>query len=287
MLSLSSWALQLLLCLPLLVNTVPVETPPGNEYDDTPGSESCTYKTCGERGNKYWNLLMETLQDPDATDRTDGCLIFQESYNARCVERKSAELDLWDKMKTQNIDPTYLDTWITSDNEKRLEWEDVPYVNSFNTRDGIIVAEINFKEDDRAGLLQWSELMYHTWHRAAAHADLKAIYDPGHQEGGALSNLQTIVQKNVVNVDTMAIMRIMYENNGLRPMVSWDWIRWTEDAQPAFWKALIGTDNVRGAVYLLRDHSQEIGRKIITEVWTKWDADFPDIWSVVISWESY
>lgn len=40
----------------------------------------------------------------------------------------------------------------------------------------------------------------------------------------------------------------------------------------------MGTDNVKGVVFLLNDHSVEMGRKIITEVWTRWDTDFPDIW---------
>ncbi|KAL8670704.1 MAG: hypothetical protein Q9168_004774 [Polycauliona sp. 1 TL-2023] len=285
-----SWKLALLLHIPLLVNATPVVLPSpvpskaplqGNllEFDDTPPGETCDYKTCSERGNNYWNKLTDTLEDPNASDRTDTCAVFQESYTAENQGRKPADSDLWDAMRSQSIDPTRFDMWITSDKQKRADWEDRPYYNSFNTHDGVIIAEANFRNDDRAKIkLNWSELMYHTWHRAAAHDDQTAIYRGQDSNGGALSNLKTIVQKTIVNVQTMSILQTMYDANGLQRNFHIDWIRWTEDGQPAFWKALMGTDNVKGAVYLLNDHSQELGRKIVTEVFTRWQSDYPDIW---------
>ncbi|KAI4248695.1 MAG: hypothetical protein L6R42_009182 [Xanthoria sp. 1 TBL-2021] len=125
--------------------------------------------------------------------------------------------------------------------------------------------------------------MYRTWLKAAKWADAEAMYGHvGHIKGGPLWNLKTVIQSSVVNGQTQEIIRLMYTNNGL--VVGGDrpedraWVRWTEVKIPGFWDALMGTDNVRGTVYLLNDHPQELGRKIITEVWTKWERFAPDIW---------
>lgn len=86
-----------------------------------------------------------------------------------------------------------MDLWITSDTKRREKWEDRPYHNYFNTRDGVIMAEINFRDGDKVRALNWSELMYHTWLKAAKWADAEAMYGlMGHIKGGPLSNLKTV-----------------------------------------------------------------------------------------------
>ncbi|KAL8848217.1 MAG: hypothetical protein Q9221_006735 [Calogaya cf. arnoldii] len=287
-----SWVLHLLIYTPILVHTSPVDlpaplptaAPEGNilQFDDEPGetpeAEQDDYYNLSLRGKDYWDKLAETLLDPNARDKTDGCLKFDEFYKATFDYREEADDDWMPLFEKYGIDPTFLDVWITTDHKPRSEWEDHPYKNAFNTRDGVIVAKENFKKDDKVQELNWSELIYHTWHRAAKRADRKFMWCSQEPVGGPLSNLQTVIQSSVVNGKTTNVLGLMYKRRGLKPPESEQWVRWTEDEFPAFWLALMGSDNVKGTVYLLRDHAQELGRKIITEVWTLWDTSFPDIW---------
>ncbi|KAI4247625.1 MAG: hypothetical protein L6R42_009576 [Xanthoria sp. 1 TBL-2021] len=276
---LTPWVLPLLLYIPLLVKAIPA--PPVHflsetssedhlqEYADPAPYKPEDYQLLSERGNGYWNKLTYTLQSANPIQRDDR-LHFEQFYTATFSHSQPADRDLWDILQKSGIDPDNLDTWATSDKSPKEDWQAVPYLNSFNTRDGLLIAEQNFRDEDIAPQrLVWSELMYHTWNEAAKHAGPK---------GGPISNLKTVIRAQVVNVQTQGILRMMYENNGLTPRVHFQWTRWSEDGQPGFWDALMGTDNVKGVVFLLNDHCVEMGRKIITEVWTRWDTDFPDIW---------
>ncbi|KAL8765551.1 MAG: hypothetical protein Q9209_007422 [Squamulea sp. 1 TL-2023] len=278
----SQWLLPLLLLRPLLTEAIPAPPMPtspaidsleGNwqEFDDV-----CpNYKICSERGWRYWNTLGETLQNPNARDRTDGFALFQQYYTTRMEKTKSADSDWAQEFKNEGIDSDHLDLWVTVDKSNKR----TPYRNSFNTKDGVIVAEMNFRSDDQTKKLEWSELMYQTWQAASAWADHQSLYGVvPHPKGGPISNLKSVIQSLVVNDQTMAIIRRLYEANGFVPEEDVDWRKWTEDGQPAFWLALLGTDNIKGTVYLLNDHPQEIGRKVITEIWTKWEVMAPDIW---------
>ncbi|KAI4097668.1 MAG: hypothetical protein LQ339_006713 [Xanthoria mediterranea] len=292
---LSLWVLPLLARKLSMVNATPVVPPApapaplnapaqGNvlEFEDSVSVPN-DYQICSERGNDYWNTLGTTLLNPNAQDKTDGFLPFQQFYMVELQGTESAELAY--ELEADGVDADSMDLWITSDKLPRQEWEDRPYHNYFNTRDGVIIAEMNFRISDRVQKLHWSELMYQTWLQAAGWADAAAVYNPkGHIKGGPLSTLKTVIQSTVVNTQTQAILRLMYTNQGLeaegdRPEDR-AWVKWTEVKVPAFWDALMGTDNVRGTVYLLNDHSLEVGRKIITEVWTKWVTFAPDIWLV-------
>ncbi|KAL8637935.1 MAG: hypothetical protein Q9226_009057 [Calogaya cf. arnoldii] len=280
----SAWALPLFLSVPLLAKAIPA--PPYldeidhtsdagelQEYIDHTEYTPDIYQKLAEKGNDIWNDLLLTVQKSDTIDRNDR-LQFEEFYTAEIRWSMPSDRYLWDKLKAQGIDPEYLDTWTTMDKVPR-EDEDAapPYKNSFNTRDGLLIAEENFRIDDMAPKrLPWSELMYHTWTEAASYAGVK---------GGPISNLKTVLRQSIVNTETQAILTLMYarqRNPGLRPHVHYDWFQWDDITHAAFWDALMATDNVKGVVFLLKDHSVEIGRKIITDVWTRWDGAYPDIW---------
>ncbi|KAL8852034.1 MAG: hypothetical protein Q9221_003059 [Calogaya cf. arnoldii] len=281
MLLLSSAWLPLLLSVPLLAKAIPA--PPLldeidhtsdagelQEYIDRTEYTPDIYQEFAEKGNGYWNDLTLVLQTSNPIDRNDR-LQFEEFYTASIRWSMPTDRYLWDKLKAQGIDPEYLDTWTVIDKIPR-EDEDAapPYKNSFNTRDGLLIAEENFRIDDLAPKrLQWSELMYHTWTEAASYAGTK---------GGPISNLQTVLRQSIVNTQTQAILRLMYERNKLAPNAHYVWFQWDDVTHAAFWDALMATDNVKGVVFLLKDHSVEMGRKIITDVWTRWEGDYPDIW---------
>ena len=64
------------------------------------------------------------------------------------------------------------------------------------------------------------------------------------------------------------------------------WRRWSRDdgKTKLWWLALVGTDNCKGAVFLLTQHANEVGRKEVGDIWTRWrDDDYHksrslDIW---------
>ncbi|KAL8861137.1 MAG: hypothetical protein Q9178_002353 [Gyalolechia marmorata] len=289
---LSRWVFALLLQIPWLIKAIPapplpilpttLTTPGDHEGNAQDFDDVCPdYRTCSERGWGYWNKLAETLLNPNSRDRTDGFEKFQQYYTATMEYTESADVDIAPLLRSRGIDPDYLDVWLTLDKPKTPDTSHrkQPYQNAFNTRDGIIFAQVNYREDDDAKALEWSELMYQTWQVASAWADHEAIHGAKpHPKGGHISNLKAIVRSVVINHQTMEILRIMYLVNGYSPESDAGWRQWTEAGQPALWVALMGTDNVKGAVYLLNDHSQEMGKKIITDVWTRWDGVALDIW---------
>ncbi|KAL8670636.1 MAG: hypothetical protein Q9168_004830 [Polycauliona sp. 1 TL-2023] len=260
------------------------------EFDDSISQAQSDYKICSERGNGYWNTLAATLSNPNAQERADTSDTFANGYVAKFMGTATALADLVDDLEADGIDAHSMDLWWTTDNLPRgpEEETDAPYQNYFNTRDGIIIASMNFRRDDKLSSLNWSELMYHTWLEAAEWANEKAkeiTIDSPHIPGGPISTLKTVIQEFVVNMQAQSVIKLLYRNNGLVPggdrPEDQAWVQWTEAKIPYFWDALVGTDNVRGTVYLLNDHPVEIGKKIITEIWTRWEVMAPDIWWVI------
>ncbi|KAL8869685.1 MAG: hypothetical protein Q9198_007822, partial [Flavoplaca austrocitrina] len=49
---------------------------------------------------------------------------------------------------------------------------DPPYLNIFDTKNGILIADANFREEVTQNRLNWSELMYQTWALANVTRDL-------------------------------------------------------------------------------------------------------------------
>lgn len=47
--------------------------------------------------------------------------------------------------------------------------------------------------------------------------------------------------------------------------------------QRFYFYGFLGTDSVKGTVWLLHDRSNEMGKKVITEIWTRFGNHF-DIW---------
>lgn len=282
----------LLVYIPLLIQATPAATP----SESTPPSPTTTtgnfqeeddvctdYKTCGTRGLTYWNILFDTLRNRQSQDRTDGFGKFQQYYTAQYVDTKKADLDISPDLIVHGIDPDYLDVWTTVDKGPKTSVQDLfnPYINSFNTRDGIVIADNNFRYDDQAKKLEWSELMYHTWQAASSYADALHGIDDRHPKGGPISTLKCVFQHIVVNKQTQEVIKLLYQKMGYAIEQDIEWKKWTEEDQPNWFHALLGTDNVKGTVYFLNDHAQEIGRKEITEIWTRWDVFAPDIWYVL------
>ncbi|KAL8831005.1 MAG: hypothetical protein Q9170_005490 [Blastenia crenularia] len=245
--------------------------PPGNRQED---DDVCpNYTICSQRGLSYWNSLLKTLADPDTKDKPDSSALFHQHYKTKFDGILPADATLKRDLVDHDISLDHLDIWST---DSVPGGPFAPYENIFDTADGAIIARANFRVWDKAKeKLSWSELMYQTWRAASAHASSV----PGHPKGGPISNLKYVVQRNVLNRQTKAVMRTMYTALGYS-MNAGDtvWKKWTEGETPHYFYALVGTDNVKGTVWMLNDHAVEMGRKVVGEIWTRWDRQGPDIW---------
>ncbi|KAL8952515.1 MAG: hypothetical protein Q9222_001583 [Ikaeria aurantiellina] len=279
---LSTRLLPLLILAPSLVQSLALIKPrvTGNEQED---DDVCSnYRDCSAKGLTYWNTLHTTLSQPEIVDRDD-LDIFEEHYFAEYESTMVADPDFRQDLEKRNIDSTDLDGWEVSGYNPDTEERDaeVSYYNLFETHGGVIVAEGNWRYTDSQKALPWSEIMYQTWQLAEEKANELAGKD--HPPGGPISNLQSIVQHIITNKGTRAVMKAAYEASGLVP--GYDrpdqWRKWTEQDTPYLFYGLLGTDNVRGAIWLLNDHANKIGRKEISVVWSRWSMGSPDIWYVL------
>ncbi|KAL8948198.1 MAG: hypothetical protein Q9222_005589 [Ikaeria aurantiellina] len=231
-----------------------------------------SYARCGSNGLKYWNMLQTTIGQVAPVDRTDGLPIFTSHYGVQPAKQATDMKTIQQDLIVHGFDPILLSGWETISKDPQTgAWDlpHAPYDNDFDTKNGLLVANGNYRNWDSQKKLPWSEIIYQTWQVAQAHQD----------EGGPISNLKTIVRKHVVNDGTLDVLETLYRTRQLS-MGQRDttWYKWTEEDQPYFFYALLGTDNVKGVVWLLNDHASEIGKKEITEIWTRWPEEVPDIW---------
>ncbi|KAI4125345.1 MAG: hypothetical protein LQ338_004304 [Usnochroma carphineum] len=282
------WILPCLLLSSFLTQAIPVQHIDDNNGNGELDDDACKdYKTCDSRGYRYWNWLQGNISMPNPVDRTDGKPIYDRFYISDTVYIDSADgvsirQDLLNHGLPNLDDKAYI-KWYTSSTHPDTgeETEKPAYVNIINTHDGVLIALDNFREDDEAKQLPWSEIMYQIWQQSKAEDD-KRSSTSGTPPGGSLSTLQYSIQKTVVNAQTMAVMELAYTKMGYSFRDGdTTWQKWTEQDTPNWFFALLGTDNCKGTLFLLNQHLVEAGKKEITEIWTRWDVVYPDIWYVI------
>ncbi|KAI4277173.1 MAG: hypothetical protein LQ337_001992, partial [Flavoplaca oasis] len=133
--------------------------------------------------------------------------------------------------------------------------EETSYENMVNTDDGVIIATYNWRPLDSQKKLQWYLM---------------------ESSSGFSSILIAIVQVDITNPGTFRILNTAYKARGLDANHDRHWRRWTPADSPYFFWFL-GTDNVKGTMFLLKDHASAIGKKAITAIWTRAEPSF-DIW---------
>ncbi|KAI4132548.1 MAG: hypothetical protein LQ338_000647 [Usnochroma carphineum] len=241
----------------------------GNSQDDDIFCKA--YKDCGVEGLRYFNILQTTLMQASPVDRTDGLAKFLAAYVVMESEVSSGLKGLQSDLIIHGFDPNAIEAWETFSINPQYHLRDhyAAYDNYFDTVNGILIANANYNSLDSQKTLPWSEIMYQTWQT------IGRLY----RKGGPISNLRTVVQKTVVNRGTRAVLTTLYKTRQLS-MNAGDrtWYKWTEVEEPQFFFALLGTDNIKGTIWLLNDHAAEIGKKEITEVWTRWPSTYPDVW---------
>ncbi|KAL8838547.1 MAG: hypothetical protein Q9170_002089 [Blastenia crenularia] len=243
---------------------------PGDQQSDDLFCSS--YKDCGSSGIQYWKNLHNTLSQANPIDRTDGLQKFQQYYAVQPSQIPYGLSRIKQDLTNHGFDINLLTGWETVSKNPAtgaLDTINAAYDNDFDTTNGLLVANANFRKWDFQRQLPWSELMFQTWQVVSA-------AQPG---GGPISNLRAVVRKEVENDGAKEVLRTLYTARGLS-MNQGDatWYQWSEDQQPAFFYALLGTDNVKGVIWLLNDHPNAMGRKEIVDVWTRWDKKDPDFW---------
>ncbi|KAL8669341.1 MAG: hypothetical protein Q9168_006066, partial [Polycauliona sp. 1 TL-2023] len=280
--------LSLLTIAPLLTQARSIIQPRVDDSQQQDNEICLTYSTCSEKGLRYWNKLQTTLyqaQQGQIFDRDDS-EVFKKYYYTAYDESSPVEPDLEQPLKNRGIDPaTEMDTWRISglNPSTGLRDKDAAYYNIFDTYNGFIIADSNRRAGDSQQRLPWSELMYQTCSLAEQKANQLALASPSeHHPGGPISNLRGVVQHFIVNKGTQQVLTAAYKANGWEAGYDqpdqWRVFR-EEDAgrKNFFFYGLLGTDNVKGTVWLLNDHANEIGRKDISAIYVRWSTGNPDI----------
>lgn len=273
---LSRWLIPLLVSLPSFVQAFPAtnpRAPPVLENIQEEPDVCPDYKECGEKGQDYWNILQTTLSNPQSLDRADTTEHFSKYYAPELAGTFEVGVDdpeMAQRMRERGMNTADMDVWEVNsfDPVREVRLKQTAYFNAFNTAEGIIVAQGNWRSSDqnkKEDQLQWSEIMYQTWKIAAAQAEKDQL------PHGPISNLRAVVQNHVVNHGTLQVVRAAYKENQLEPWEDPHWRAWTEDSHRSFFLGMLGTDNVKGTVWLLNDHAAGIGRKEISAIHTKWE----------------
>ncbi|KAL8780314.1 MAG: hypothetical protein Q9213_006538, partial [Squamulea squamosa] len=216
---------------------------------------------------------------PDLVDRTDSKATYEKYYKSESShlfahDAPEIRQDLANHGLPNLDDPAY-SYWLTGSKDPKtgVEDEEIAYKNVINARDGVLIAMYNFREVDSANVLPWSEIIYQAWQQSKSEDEKQG------RVSGSLSTLKYSIQKTVVNQQTTRVLELAYENMGYPQTARGDttWRRWTEQDTPNWFYALLGTDNCKGTLFLLTQHAVEAGKKEITEIWTRWDAEYPEI----------
>ncbi|KAL8851453.1 MAG: hypothetical protein Q9221_003632 [Calogaya cf. arnoldii] len=235
--SLSSW----LLFLPLLTQAVPVIKPRVVEEDAVDSEASCIdHADCGSKGYQLLTTLHETLFRDVIIDRNDKAK-FEERYLSKFWRFKPVGEKFHLPLRNRGIEVGNIDHWRIWGKDPKtgvVERPDkTPYINFFDTKNGILIADQNFRGQDTQQALPWSELMYQTW----------ALVNTTQENGGPISNLRSIARSFIVNRGTKAVFELAYEKN--KPVKGEDgeeeWREWTESSHQSFFYDMLATDNIK------------------------------------------
>ncbi|KAI4283015.1 MAG: hypothetical protein L6R38_002499 [Xanthoria sp. 2 TBL-2021] len=242
------------------------------------------YAQCSQDGKTSFDDLAAIIRDPAHQDKSDGQPTFMQDYSfvpgaGLQFLSQSIKKDLTDK----GIDLSKLVMWSVASRSPQMGVGQTAYANIFDTNNGAIIGVWNQRDFDFSMTLPWSEIVYQTWHIAqATQTTVHQTHAPDWLPGGPISNLQYSVQFEVANPETLKVLANIYDNNNFLARVDQEWRKWTEaDRNTENWfYSLLGTDTCKGTIDLLKYHTVEIGRKEITEIYTRWWGDKPDFWYV-------
>ena len=283
-------ALLYLLTIASLAQSTPTPTPvltlpvPGGG-DANPDDSTCQdYKTCSSKGIRDWQDLLNIVAQANPVDKASTQTVFDDGYGCEFMSMSGDPVpSIRGDLENHGFDWDWMETFgvFSKNPETGEETESTAYINLFYTSKGLIVADENYRDRDEQKTLHWSELMYHAWQVAKDYDDQgkTANQPPGHPGGGAISTLQTVVRVSVQNPQAKAVIKTIRDAKQDWLPGDETWHKFTTAPDTLNWfYALLGIVNVQSVVWLLRDHAAEIGKKVITEIWIRWDGVDPDIW---------
>ena len=245
------------------------------------------YATCRANGRRYWAILRNKVVQKSPVDRTDimpdGSTRFDTYYGIRRAIKPFKPDKIGHELRYNGFDTKFIGSWESVPRSSAHGPLDphhgtgasAAYQNGFDTKSGLIVAYNNYRDADFQKQLPWSEIMYGSWKAIQAQAQ------QGRQPNGPISNLRVVVRMGIANPGTYGILLGIYAMRRI-PTQERRWVKWTLEEQPSQFLALLGTDNVKGVIWLLSDHAAEIGKKTITAIRTRFgeypSSTAPDIW---------
>lgn len=96
----------------------------------------------------------------------------------------------------------------------------------------------------------------------------------------AFSNLEYLINPQPSELGTLEVLAQIYYNRGFPSAYCGDttWRSRSETVNHNGFVALLGNDAIKGTVWMLNDHSTEIGGEEIIEITTRWTGQYPDTW---------
>ncbi|KAI4269894.1 MAG: hypothetical protein L6R38_007298 [Xanthoria sp. 2 TBL-2021] len=239
----------------------PTDITSGSDFGEDDACDE--YYDCAINGEDSWQKLQTTLQNPASTDNwPDGHQLYNDYYTLdtapyTAVDNSIAQ-DLLNHGFSAMDSGKYTEATVSSEHPIDPISGPVAFQNLFNTEEGVIIANYNYNRFDLYRKLHWSEIIYQTY--------LELVK---RQPGQSVTNLRAIVRHNLANDHTLRVLWTGYDARKI-PIKNYPlWVKWTEAEQKYLWQGLLGTDNVRGVVWLLNDHAQALGKKTIMEIWTR------------------
>lgn len=210
-------------------------------------------------GSNNWNALLEKLKDDSATDvdQYDGTLAadYDDKVTPDVTPEGNAFKDLFQNQLHLDFNKHFA-THAVSEKDNGV----VAYVNMFNTNEGTLVNEYNYKKLDGKKSMPFSEVVFQCYKKEC-------------DEIQELKNFQFAGVTNVANPEYLDVISDIYKKNKL-PLYgpSADaWIQWTYEEKKDDFLAFLGTPKISYILRMLADHSNAFGKRIPTEVRTnKW-----------------
>lgn len=284
------YTLACLLCIIASVRSSPTRSVPVPGPTDDPSrdvNECSDYKTCHRKGEGYWWELQAVLGQEQPKDKTDGGRIFEQNYGSEIMildSRLERLTRIRPDIEGHGYNWKFVEAFGTfsKDATTGRDTEATAYVNMFHTSKGLVVGVENFRKLDEQETLPYSEIIYHIWQVVRKKDDFFKTLDPEHPGGGPISTIQAMVQIDVQNDESQGVLRAIWIDRHLE----WNegdgnWYKFAVTETADYFYALLGTVNVKGALFLLKHHAVEIGRKTITEIYVRWPWVNPDIWIVI------
>ena len=280
------WALPCLLSVCSFVQATPARTISKPDHPETlfsPDEDTCSdFKTCSSKGYRYWRELQAKLAQAHPVDVTSGKIIFDRDYGCEWMSTEASPgLDhIRPDLEQHGFEWEWTEAFgaFSKNPETGKDTEATAYSNMFYTSKGLVLATENFRRLDEQKTLPFSEIVYYAW-QVAWEYDNNIKGWRGHPGGGPISTLQSMVQIQVQNPESSAVIRTIWDDEGWEwNILDPTWHKFTVADSPLKFWALLGTVNVKATVFLLKDHAAEVGKKTIIAIWVRWPHPDPDIW---------